>query len=210
MIVSPFYSKLLVKDYDRPDSWTEELIFTLKYLTLSKEENCTLTNDLKDETLQELFRYDSQKLSKPYVISETTAKEHKIIKELRDIFIDGFCELNKEYSNLYDETYLRNVYLADAGNFAVIKQGQRVGLHNHPSIAFAIFYLTEVDNSQDGGELILYDPSFNQSPHFTSRREIKIQTKKNRLVIGPANVWHEVTPYRGKNDRMCAVIDLKR
>ena len=210
MIVSPFYSKLLVKDFDLPDAWTDELIFTLKFLELNKEENCSFTRSLQDSELRKHFIFDSFKSTKPYIIHEETAKQHPVIADLRNIFIEGFCELNREFNDQYAEDYLRTVYLKDSGNFAVLKTGNRVGAHNHPSIAFAIFYLTDVDNEHDGGELVLYDPSFNHQKHFVSPKEIKIKTKKNRLIIGPANVWHEVTPYYGSEDRMCAVIDLRR
>ena len=210
MIVNPFYRKILVKDYDLPDSWTDELIVTLKYLELDKDRNCSFTQQLKDEKESMHFVNDKHKITKPYIIHEKTAKEHNIITELRKIFIDGFCELNEEYENLYTEEYLRQVYLNDSGNFAVLKPGSYVGSHNHPSIAFAIFYLTDVDNDKDGGELILHDPSFNTNIHFAPPKIVKIPTKKNRLVIGPSNMWHEVEPYNGSTNRMCAVIDLKR
>lgn len=210
MIVTPFSSKLLIKDYNMSEEWTNDLIFTLQFLSLQKDDNCTFSHALENSDLSVLYQYDGHKSTKPYVIHEESARQFKVIKELRDIFIEGFCELNKSYGNQYTEKYLRDVYVKDSGNFAVIKQGQRVGLHNHPSIAFAIFYLTDVDNHNDGGELVLYDPSFHQNTHYYSKKEIRIQTKKNRLVIGPANMWHEVTPYTGVTDRMCAVIDLKR
>lgn len=210
MIITPFASKILVKDYDMSDEWTNELTTTLKILTTNKSANCSLSKMLEDETTAELFKYDAQKSTKPYVIHEQSAQEFKIIAELRDIFLQGFLELNKEYNNQYSEEYLKEQYKHDSGNFAILRNGQRVGLHNHPSIGFAIFYLTDVDNEADGGELILYDPSFHRNQYFHSPREIRIKTKKNRLVIGAADVWHEVTPYTGQQDRMCAVIDLKR
>jgi hypothetical protein len=210
MIYTPFYSKVLIKDYDLSDSWTEELIVTLKFLELNKEENCSFTQMLKSDTVNRHYVFDGHKSTKPYIIHEGTAKQHSVIKDLRDIFIEGYLEMNKAFNNQYSEEYLKNVYIKDSGNFAVLKKGARVGAHNHPSIAFAIFYLTDIDNDQDGGELVLHDPSFNHNKHFAPSKEIRIKTKKNRLVIGPANVWHEVTPYYGDNDRMCAVIDLKR
>ncbi len=210
MIVTPFSSKILIKDYDLPDLWTEELITTLKFLSIQKQDNCSLTQSLEDQQTADLYQYDSQKSTKPYIIHEDSAKEYKVISDLRNIFIEGFCELNRHYNNQYDEQYLREVFKKDSGNFAVLNSGQRVGLHNHPSIGFAIFYLTDVDNDKDGGELILYDPSFHQNQHFHPPKEISITTKKNRLIIGAADVWHEVTPYKGNYQRLCAVTDLRR
>jgi hypothetical protein len=210
MIVTPFATKILVKDFNMSDEWTNELILTLQLLAANKLVTCSLTKSLEDDTIAELFKFDGQKSSKPYIIHEEYAQQFKIISELRDIFLQGFLELNKEYNSQYTEEYLKEQYSVDSGNFAILKTGQRVGLHNHPSIGFAIFYLTDVDNDADGGELILHDPSFHRNNYFHPPREIKIKTKKNRLVIGAADVWHEVTPYTGKHDRMCAVIDLKR
>lgn len=210
MIVTPFYSKIIVKDYDFSDEWTEELIFTLKFLSLDKENNCSLTKMIKERNIHLDEKYDWHKITKPYIIHEETAVRYPIIAELRSIFIDGFQELNREYNYQYDESYLNKVYLQDSGNFAIVKPGQRVGIHDHPSIAFAIFYLSDINNKDDGGELVLHDPSFNRNISFHPQRQVTIQTKKNRLVIGPANVWHEVDYYHGNEDRLCAVIDLKR
>jgi hypothetical protein len=209
-IVTPFASKILVKDYDMPLAWTEELISTLKFLAANKAITCSLSKSLEDNLTADLLKYDTQKSTKPYVIHQQAAQEFKVIKDLRDIFLQGFLELNKHYDNGFSEEYLQQIYLEDSGNFAVLKKGERVGLHNHPSIGFAIFYLTDVDNYNDGGELVLHDPSFHRNQYFHPPREVRIQTKKNRLVIGAADVWHEVTPYTGNADRMCAVIDLNR
>jgi hypothetical protein len=210
MILTPFSSKILVKDCDVTDEWTDSLVLTLQFLLSQKDQYCMLNQSLTDGGISKLYQHDSQKSDKPYIIHEQTAKEFLVIKQLRDIFIDGFCELNKAYDNQFSEESLREIYIQDSGNYAVIKNGQRVGLHNHPSIAFAIFYLTDVDNDSDGGELILHDPSFHRNNHFHPKQEIRVQTKKNRLVVGPADIWHEVTLYHGTADRMCAVIDLGR
>jgi hypothetical protein len=210
MIVTPFSSKLLVKDYELPDQWTDELVMTLQLLATQPGQYCALHQSLQDVGIRDIYRHDTQKSSKPYIIHEQTAKEFKVIKHLREIFINGFLEINKEYGYQYSDAYLREVFAGDSGNFAVLTKGQRVGPHNHPSIAFAIFYLNDIDNDSDGGELILHDPSFHRNHHFHPKKEIRIQTKKNRLIVGPADIWHEVTSYSGSKNRICAVIDLKR
>jgi hypothetical protein len=210
MIVSPFYRKILVKDYDLPDSWTDELILTLKFLELNKQDNCSLTKLIREKNLNSDYKYEEHKIKKPYIIHEETAKNFQVISDLRNIFIEGFCELNKGHDYHYEEAYLRKIFLGNSGNFATMKKGQYVGSHDHPSIAFAIFYLTDVNNKADGGELILHDPAFHRNFGFHSPREIKVPTKKNRLVIGPSNIWHEVEMFTGNSERMCAVIDLRR
>lgn len=193
-----------------PDVWTTNLISTLEFLAANAIVTCSLTKLLTDSATAEQFKYDAHKRTKPYVVHEESAQHFTIISELREIFLQGFLDLNSSYSSQYTEKYIREQYRADSGNFAVLKSGQRVGLHRHPSIGFAIFYLKDIDNQSDGGELILHDPSFHRNKHFHSERTVQIKTKKNRLVVGASDVWHEVTPYTGKHDRICAVIDLKR
>lgn len=210
MIVTPFSTKVLVKDYDMPDEWTTNLISTLEFLAEHNTIACSLTKLLTDNTVAEQFKYDTHKRTKPYIVHEESAQHFTIISDLRNIFLQGFLDLNTAYNTQYTEKHIREHYKTDSGNFAVLKSGQRVGLHRHPSIGFAIFYLTDVDNETDGGELILHDPSFHCNKYFHSDREIRIKTKKNRLIVGAADIWHEVTPYVGNHDRMCAVIDLKR
>ena len=83
-------------------------------------------------------------------------------------------------------------------------------IHNHGSYvnAFAIFYLTDVNIEKDGGELILHDPSFSGLENFHENKVFKISPKKNRMVICPNHIWHEVARYNGENERLCVIINL--
>jgi hypothetical protein len=36
----------------------------------------------------------------------------------------------------------------------------------------------------------------------------EIETRAGRLIIAPSYIWHEVTPYYGKEDRLTAVSNL--
>jgi hypothetical protein len=37
----------------------------------------------------------------------------------------------------------------------------------------------------------------------------EIQTEKNSIVIIPAHVWHEVTPYFGNDERLTITMDIE-
>jgi hypothetical protein len=206
MIFCPFYNKILIKDYSFSDSWNEELITTLKYLSLEKDKYCGHTEKLEEN--YELLKYDEQKNDKPYIVTEKNSHSFPIIKTLRNLFLECFHEYNNSFEEKIDN--IDKIFLKDEGNLATLKYGQRVGLHQHPSYCFAIFYLTDVDNEKDGGELVLLDPSFNTQNNFCSAKEYKVKTKKNRMVVASSYIWHEVTPYYGKKERLCAVIDLGR
>lgn len=208
MIFTPFCSKILIKDYEFSEDWNKRLISTLKYLSLNKEEYCEHFLKLKDKNYSEILKFDKHKDSKPYVISERNGEKFPIIKELRNLFLECFIEYNKSFET--KENDIKKKFLSDDGNFAIIKTGQRVGLHEHPSQCFAIFYLTDVDNEKNGGELLILDPSFNTQKNFCNEKYISIETKKHRMVVASSYLWHEVTPYYGNSERMCAVIDLGR
>jgi len=208
-IITPFFTNILIKDYEKSEQWNCELINTLKALSLNGE-YCDLRKDLKNNKNTFLLTYDYHKLSKPYVITEETSSMFPIIKELRDMYIDCFYELASSFkNNILTKDEIKKIFFSDSGNFTELKKNMVVGLHNHPSRAFAIFYLSDVDNSQYGGELILHDPAFHANKRFHPKQKIKIKTKKNRMIIGPSYIWHEVSKFYGK-DRFCAVVDLDR
>lgn len=136
-----------------------------------------------------------------------------ILKTLRDIFIDGFLELGASNSEKEITKKSRNLIeeLVDnhAGRLPLMKSGDYKQIHAHPGCAaFGVFYLTDVDNENDGGYLILRDPSFHTTPLFTREKSHKIETRAGRLIIAPTHVWHEVTPYYGEEDRITVVSNL--
>ena len=95
------------------------------------------------------------------------------------------------------------------GKLPIMKKGDYQRLHGHVNaVAFAIFYLTDVNNERQGGELILKDPSFNTNYGFKPPEDYAVETKKNRLVVVPGYIWHEVTPYTGDDDRITIVMNL--
>ena len=144
------------------------------------------------------------------VFTKENLEVFPILKEIKDIFIDGFHELAESYdnnnmtkedvSNLFGDTY---------GQLPILKAGQNMSAHTHPgTIASAVFYLTDVDNENDGGQLVLRDPSWHSTPGFRNDMEYEIKTKAGRLVVFPVHVWHEVKTYFGEKDRVTIVANL--
>jgi Rps23 Pro-64 3,4-dihydroxylase Tpa1-like proline 4-hydroxylase len=74
--------------------------------------------------------------------------------------------------------------------------------------AFGIFYLTDVDNEKHGGTLVLHDPAFHGVFNFHEARTYDVATKKNRLVICPNHIWHEVKQYLADDERITIVVNL--
>jgi Rps23 Pro-64 3,4-dihydroxylase Tpa1-like proline 4-hydroxylase len=72
----------------------------------------------------------------------------------------------------------------------------------------AVYYLDCVDNDKDGGKLIFHDPAFNQVIKTRPKSKMSIETEKNTIIIVPAHVWHEVTPYYGEEDRLAVVMNI--
>ena len=135
------------------------------------------------------------------------------LEELFDMFVDCFFELSESYasndSNL-SKGDIEQLLLNDKGKITVMKGGDWKQIHNHDvSQATGIFYLDTVDNDQHGGQLVLHDPSFNHLKQFCGNKTMSIDTVKHRMIVLPAHVWHEVTPYlQSALPRYSVIIDL--
>jgi hypothetical protein len=102
------------------------------------DEYCDLKKDLKNNKNTFLLKYDYHKLSKPYIITKEMASMFPIIKELRDMYIDCFYELASSFkNNILTKDEIKKIFFSDSGNFTELKKNMVVGLHNHPSRAFA-------------------------------------------------------------------------
>jgi hypothetical protein len=197
MIKSIFPVNILVKDFDMPISFTEELSATVQSIiqTIMVEKNLTLEEVADDEFP---------------VFTDENLEQFPDLRTLREIFIDGFHELADSFegNTLTREQIARMVEL-NVGKLPMMRKGDYKRLHGHTgAVAFAIFYLTDVDNEKHGGKLILKDPSFHSNYNFHPPTDFEIETKKNRLVVAPGYVWHEVTPYLGDEDRVTVVVNL--
>jgi len=197
MIKNIFPVNVYIEDIEKDNEWSNDLSAVSNAIFLKHQaETGSSRNDIGDNEIP--------------LFTEENIAEYPILNGLREIFIDGFYALASSYDNntltreIIKEKVCRNI-----GKLPFMKKHDYKSVHDHVGAsAFAIFYLSDVDNDKHGGQLVLRDPSFNSNQHFSPTRNYKIETKKNRLVVAPAYVWHEVTPYLGEEDRITIVINL--
>ena len=133
-----------------------------------------------------------------------------VLKRIRSAFFKGFFDLASEFDNNEMSASDISMFMDNhAGRLPIMKEFDYKGIHAHPGAsAFGVFYLTDVNNDRDGGKLVLRDPSWHTNLGFGVKQKYPISTVSNRLIIAPAQVWHEVTPYSGKQDRLTIVSNL--
>lgn len=199
MIHDLFPTKVLIKDVDLTEEELNEMEIAVQAIFISHMSESGSHIDSGENTMP-LFTKENMQV-------------FPVLNKLKDIFIDGFVELGAANSDkkITEETRKLVEELVDnhAGRLPLMKTGDYKQIHAHPgSTAFGVFYLTDVDNEKNGGYLVLRDPSFHTTPHFSGAKSHKIETRAGRLVIAPTHVWHEVTPYYGKEDRITVVSNL--
>jgi len=197
MIKNIFPVNVYIKDFQQNKEWTENLKNTtsaifLKYLAEKKINK----KELADNEI-------------PFFVEENI-KKYPILNELREILIDGFYSLAQSYeNNTLTREKIKEMVCRNSGRLPFMAKNDYKSVHSHTGAsAFAIFYLSDIDNQKDGGKLILRDPSFNLNLHFSPNQNFEIETKQNRLIVAPGYVWHEVTPYYGDKERITIVINL--
>jgi hypothetical protein len=197
MIKTVFPVNVLIKDLEKSDNFSSELSACIQAIFQQQLNEKGLTrNDLRDKEFP--------------VFTDENLEKFPVLKELRTIFADGFFELSSSFEeNVLTKDLIVKMVSTNVGKLPFMKTGDYQRLHTHTSsIAFGIFYLSNVDNDKHGGKLILKDPSFHGNSSFHPPEDYEIETRKNRLVIAPAYVWHEVTPYSGVEDRITIVMNL--
>jgi hypothetical protein len=197
MIKNIFPVNVYIKDLQKNQEWTESIKNTtsaifLKYLAEKKIDK----KELADNEI-------------PFFVEENI-KKYPILNELREILIDGFYSLAQSYeNNTLTREKIKEMVCRNSGRLPFMVKNDYKSVHSHTGAsAFAIFYLSDIDNQKDGGKLILRDPSFNLNLHFSPNQNFEIETKQNRLIVAPGYVWHEVTPYYGDKERITIVINL--
>jgi hypothetical protein len=196
MIKSLFPNNILIKDYDLSDEW-----------------NSTVTAMAKIVFADGLIKKNDYNEAGNYPIDlfiEENFKSCPELLQLQQMFIDGFYELACSYSNnTLTRQYIVENVKKDPGKLPFMKKGSFKSIHTHDQIdAFAIFYLTNIDNKKDGGNLILHDPAFHNAINFSENHTYDVETKKHRLVVCPNRIWHEVKPYMGDEERISIVMNL--
>jgi hypothetical protein len=197
MIKNIFPVNIYIKDFEMTEEWTNELknVSVSIFQSYLSEKNIP-KNELADDEV-------------PF-FTEENIKKYKVMNELQEIFIEGFYSLASSYeNNVLTREKIKEMVCRNSGKLPFMSKNSYKSVHSHvASSAFAIFYLSDIDNGKNGGKLILRDPSFNSNSHFKPEEKYEIETKKNRLIVAPAYVWHEVTPYFGNEDRLTIVINL--
>jgi hypothetical protein len=197
MIKNIFTVNTLIKDYDKTDEWSTELALAAKSVfQLYLAESGKTYEQLGDDDI-------------PFFTEDNIAK-FPIIRELQEIFVEGFYELATSYNtNTLTREDVARMVARNSGKLPFMKKNNYKKTHNHTGAsAFGIFYLSEIDHDRTGGQLILKDPAFHSNLHFHTSQEFPVDTKKNRLVVVPGYVWHEVSPYMGDEERLAIVINL--
>ena len=200
MIQTIFPVNILVKDYEFSDDWNLALsAFIKSHFTNSVE----LSGDYVTASDEEYGVFTPENL-----------QNSKELSELREIFVDGFYELSKSFTTNKEKPLTREIIsesiCENFGRLPFMKKGDVKRLHVHSdSDALGVFYLNDIDNDKYGGELVLHDPTFNSLLFFRENRTMKIPTKKHRLIIMPSSVWHEVYQYRGEDERITVVVNLR-
>lgn len=121
---------------------------------------------------------------------------------LRSVFVDLFHTLLREYQ---PDAPTSAIQLSTC-KYNLMRAGERRPIHMHHKIdAYAVLYL---DNhiTGEGGELVLHDPKFTDSP-FSHNRYHLIQPQVGRVVVAPSYVWHEVNTYYGPSPRVAVVVN---
>lgn len=197
MIESLFPNRVLIKDYELSDQWNHSVSVMVKSI-FAKE-------------LAEKQSYAAAGNDSVPVFTTEHMSMCPELAQLRSMFVDCFHELASAYSTnqLTREEIDRRIG-PDLARLPFMKHHDFKRAHSHDQVidAFAIFYLTEVDNDQDGGELILHDPSFSGLMNFHEKRTYAIATRQHRMVVCPNHIWHEVSRYWGKDDRITVVVNL--
>lgn len=197
MIKTIFPVNILVKDYDLPEQFTQELSSVIQsiFQSLMLEKGLS-RKEIGDNEFP--------------IFTEENMAAFPVLKQLREMFIDSFYELADSYEeNILSRDLISRMVEKNVGKLPVMQKGEYKRLHNHfNTSAFAIFYLTDVDNDQHGGKLVLKDPAFHSNAGFHPPPDYEVETRKNRMVVAPAYIWHEVTPYTGDEDRVTVVINL--
>jgi hypothetical protein len=202
MIVDIFPTKVLIKDYNKNDDWNLELQSTIKSIFFNELSKGIDYREIGDNSIP--------------LFTEENLKTFPILTELKEMFVNDFLQLAESFPDYekYKDLFklsregIEHRLSKETGRLPFMLENDRKDLHDHTgSMAFGVFYTESVDNEKDGGQLVLRDPSFNSNKGFSVSNRYPIETKKNRMIIGPSHVWHEVTPYKGK-ERTSIVLNL--
>lgn len=197
MIEKLFATHVLIKDVEISESESSEVVNLID----------AMIGQYKAETSLSMEKIGENSL--PFFTPENLEK-FPVLKKIREHFINGFWELAQSYeNNSFTKEVIEELVCRYTGRLPIMQSGDFKRAHNHVGAsAFAILYMNDVDNSRHGGELLLHDPSWSNNVGYVNEQIYKVETKKHRLIVAPANVWHSVTSYNGNEDRIAIVFNL--
>ena len=156
-----------------------------------------------------------------YLFSDENQKSCPELSIVLESFVQGFSDLLD--ANGGDPVYLNHEYIKSKIRTTIVgdkrpwsklpfmraysKEFKAAHVHEQ-SCVWGILYLQDIDHKAHGGQIYLEDPHRSVQKHFKVYPEVKIEAKKNRLLIVPNYVWHGVTPYTGPDDRLSIVVSL--
>ena len=194
-----------------------ETVFPIKMLIdefeVTYEEEVSLYSILQAIFMSHLSKkglgfVDAGNVASIPIFTKENLEGYPEIKKLYEFFAESFYKLANEYS----PTTMEEIYLSmgeTTGRLPFMRKGDYKQIHNHSGTSLvAVYYMGEVNNEKEGGKLVLHDPSFNNTMRTKPKPTHEIETKKNRIVIMPGYIWHEVTPYTGEDVRLAVVMNI--
>jgi hypothetical protein len=140
-------------------------------------------------------------------ISNSTKDWEKLIeKRFESLLLDI---VNNHYHGKYEicEGWIRTLSTKHHNDFELHSDSHYGGQ------LVAVFQIS--GNEASGGELVLYDPSWN-NPQWVSDTNNKnsntftVPFKMGNLIVFPSNVWHRVNSYSGQTNRVTLNLILKK
>lgn len=189
--INPFPVELLVRDFEMPPNWNENLDLFIRTQVFKNQQ---IYNPNNPNMFDEINIFANEYVDK--------SEELQILYKM---FYDGFKDLALHSDpNILPESISKMDF---KGKVPFMKSGDFKKVHNHVKAdAYGIFYLNEIA-PKSGGQLILHHPVFHNQVYYTAPAEYPIPHKKNRLIVGPSYVWHEVSYYSGKTERQVISAD---
>jgi hypothetical protein len=205
MIKDLFPVKIIQKDLEISDEINEKISNTISAIHATVKASSNFEN-----ACEEMFLFNEENL-----------KNCPELSIILDSFVQGFSDLLD--ANGGDPIYqnheqikgkIRSTIIGDKRPWTKLpfmraRSNEFKASHTHEqSCVWGILYLQDIDHDLVGGQLYLEDPHRSTQKHFKSDPIVKIEAKKNRLLIVPNYVWHGVTPYSGEEDRLSIVVSL--
>ena len=178
-------------DWDLPDWWYDNLL----------EAGFELTDDIPTDKENFVFAF-----------SDENIENYPVLHELKRMFSIAIRDLAAKYGNSRVKPDDIDSRLAESESEFPSRDHKAYPVsvpHFHPLVSCTgLFYIDAGDENQ-GGNLMLFDPSNNQMVEFVSPEVEYIEPKRGKMVIFPGHMRHSVTQYTGSALRRMVVLDLK-